>query len=316
MRILSEVIRQMTLFNLRDVTRESHMGWLDGLEHIVRTDEPLAPRCALRIGGSSEFFAEPTNLDEMTLIVQRAREEGLALRLLGGGSNLLVCDEGVKGVTISLAAPEFGKIAIEGNVVRAGCGAMLAHVIATAAREGLAGLEILTSIPGTVGGALHGNSGDRATDIGRFTQSATVLTRSGDVIKRGRDDMTFAYREGSLDELAMVEAEFALESEDREELTRRMQKIWIVKRAGYPMGGQPTGYLFKDPLGMTAAELIEQAGMKGAEVGGASLFERDPNFVVLQGDASTSHVIQLMDQVREQVTQQVGVDLETNIQIW
>lgn len=291
------------------------MGW-DGLEHIVRADEPLAPRCALRIGGNAEFFAEPTNRDELLQVVQRSRDEGLAVRLLGGGSNLLVSDAGVKGVTISLAAPEFGKIDVEGNTVRAGGGALLAHVIATAAREGLAGMESLTAIPGTIGGALHGNAGDHNTAVGRFVQSATVLTRSGEAATRKKTDMTFAYRESSLDELAILDAEFVLESEDREELTRRLQKTWIVKRAGHPMGGQAAAYLFKDPLGMTAAELIEEAGVKGASIGGASLFDRDANFVVASPDASTADVLKLMDQVREQVAQQVGVDLETNIQIW
>lgn len=292
------------------------MGWLDGLEHIVRADEPLAPKCTLRIGGNTEFFAEPTNREELLQVVQRSRDEGLSVRLLGGGSNLLVSDEGVKGVTISLAAPEFGKIEVAENKVRAGCGALLSHVIATTVREGLSGMESLTAIPGTVGGALHGNSGDEATDVGRYAQSATVLTRGGEQLTRGRDDMTFGYRESSLNELAILEVEFELESEDREELTRRMQKKWIVKRAGYPMGGQAAGYLFKDPLGMTAAELIEQAGMKTASVGGASLFERDANFVTVTSDASTSDVVQLIDDVRNKVSQQVGVDLEQNIQIW
>jgi len=288
----------------------------DGLEHVVREDEPLAPRCTLRIGGNAQFFAEPTNRDELVDVVKRSRDKELPVRLLGGGSNLLIPDGVVEGVTISLATPEFAKVEVTGDIVRAGSGALLAHVVSTAAREGLAGMEGLTAIPGTVGGALHGNAGDRSNDVGRFAHSATVLTRTGDLITRARGDMTFAYRESSLDELAILEAEFQFTSEDRDELTRRMQKTWIVKRAGYPMGGLPAAYLFKDPLGMTAAQLIEQAGMKGASVGAASLFERDPNFVTLAGDASTDDVLKLLDQVREGVSQQVGVDLETNIQIW
>ncbi len=291
------------------------MRW-DGLEHVVRQDEPLAPRCALRIGGVAEFFAEPTNREELLEIVKRGGEAGMTIRLLGGGSNLLVSDSGVGGITLCLSAPEFSRIEASDQSIRAGGGAALTHVIATAAREGLAGLEGLAAIPGTVGGALHGNAGDHNLAVGMFVHSATVLTRSGEQLVRERADMTFAYRDSSLDELAILDAEFVLEPEDREELTRRLQKQWIVKRAGHPPMVKPAAYLFKDPLGMTAAELIEDAGAKGMTSGGASLFDRDANFVITSQDATASDVRRLMDLVREKVALQLGVELETNIQIW
>ena len=136
------------------------MSWLDGFEHFVCADEPLAPRCWLRIGGPAEYFAQPTTYSELEQLVRRCRDHDLPLRLLGGGSNILVRDAGVKGVTIRLDAPEFGQISVEDDVVVAAGGADLFHVISVAVREGLAGLEQLVGIPGTLGGALHGNAGN------------------------------------------------------------------------------------------------------------------------------------------------------------
>ena len=292
------------------------MSWYEGLGHILRTDEPLAPKCWLRLGGVAEYFAEPTDRDELVTLVGRCRQAEIPLRLMGGGSNLLIRDGRLPGVTLRLDAPDFCQIAVAECRVRCGGGAALSHTIATAVREGLGGLESLFGIPGTVGGALHGNAGDRANDVGEWVQSVTVLTRAGEVLTRQKHEMAFAYRSSSLDELVILEAEFQLEPEHREELTRRMQKLWIVKRSQQPSSERPAGYLFRDPSGISAGELIEQAGMKGATCGGASLFERDPNVVVTEPGAAADDVLRLIADVRERVAATMGVDLETAIEIW
>ena len=134
------------------------MSFAAGFEHILQPDEPLGPHTWMRLGGPAQFLAEPTSAQELEALVKRAREENLATRLLGGGSNLLIRDQGVSGVVIRLTAPAFSEIRVEGKRLFAGSGAKLAHVVSTSAREGLAGLEELVGIPGTVGGALHGNA--------------------------------------------------------------------------------------------------------------------------------------------------------------
>ncbi len=292
------------------------MSWRTGFEHFIVENEPLAGRCWLRLGGPAEYFAEPTTEQELIELVSRCRAEDVAVRLMGGGSNVLIGDEGLKGVTIGLGATDFATIQVNDQFLTAGGGAGLPHVISSAAREGLAGLEPLVGIPGTVGGALHGNAGDRATDVGSWVDRVTVLTRNGEVLTRGAADMTFSYRRSSLNELAILSATFKLEPDDRDQLTRRLQKLWIMKRSRQPSSEHRTGCLFKDPIGMTAAELIEQAGLKAASSGGASLYDRDPNFVMLQDPASSQDVLRLIDEVRQGVAQQMGVDLETAIQIW
>ena len=287
-----------------------------GFEHFVRSGVPLAPLTWFHLGGPAEYLAEPTTVDELVALVVRCRDEAVAIRILGGGSNVLVRDEGVLGMTVRLTAPAFQEIKVEKNRVRAGGGAKLGHAISSAVREGLSGLEMLVGIPGTIGGALHGNAGSRGGDIGQWTDKATVLTRSGDVIERTRGDLVFGYRESSLDELAILQAEFDLETEDPIELTKRMQQQWIIKKASQPLAHQSAGCIFKNPRGMSAAMLIEQSGLKGTRVGGAEISERHANFVIANEGATAQDVLKLIDQVRSHVAQRLGAELETEIDIW
>lgn len=292
------------------------MAFTTGLEHCLRPQEPLAPYTWFRLGGPAEYFAEPTTRDELQTIVRRAKQEGLPVRILGGGSNVLVREEGVKGVVVHPSAACFCEISVQGNTVKAGGGAKLGHIVATAVREGLAGLESLVGIPGTVGGALRGNAGSRSGDIGQWTSAAVVMNDAGEMTSRPRDQLVFAYRESSLDELVILDAEFTLEKDDPVELTKRMQKQWIVKKASLPLGHQPTGCIFKNPRGMSAGTLIEQAGLKGARVGGAEVCDRHANFIVTDDKATSQDIIRLIDHIRTRVNERLGIELETEIKIW
>lgn len=282
----------------------------------VRENVPLADRTWFKVGGAAQYFAEPTSVDELKSVVERCRNESLQARLLGGGSKVLVRDEGVKGMVISLADPAFAKITISGHKATIGSGANLANAITMTVGAGLAGLEPLVGIPGTVGGALHGNSGSHGGDIGQWVIAATVMTRAGEVIHRERGDLVFAYRQSSLDELAILEAQFELEEEDPVEITKRMQKLWIVKKANLPMAHENTGCIFKNPRGMSAGMLIDQCGLKGEQVGKAEVSQRHANFFVTQPGASAKDVLQLIDVVRNRVAERMGVELETEIEIW
>jgi UDP-N-acetylmuramate dehydrogenase len=292
------------------------MPLLSGFEQIVRRDEALAPHTWFGLGGPAEFFAEPRNADELQALVRYCHDENIPLRLLGGGSNVLVRGEGVPGMVVHLAAPEFCEIQVQGPVLTAGGGAKLGHVISVAVREGLGGLETLVGIPGTIGGALHGNAGSRGGDIGQWTCQAEVMTRSGEINTRQREDLVFAYRQSSLDELVILKAKFELEPDDPTELTKRMQKQWIVKKAAQPMGHQSTGCIFKNPRGMSAGELIEQAGLKGARIGGAEVSTRHANFIVAEQGATSNDVLRLIDQMRSRVAERLGVELELELEIW
>jgi UDP-N-acetylmuramate dehydrogenase len=292
------------------------MGPFAGLEHIVRDNEPLAPYTWFRLGGAADFFAEPTTVDELSSLLKRAFDDGLSVRVLGGGSNVLIRDAGVRGLVVNLAAAAFSQISLKGPTLVAGGGAKLGHLVSTAVREGLSGLEQLVGIPGTVGGALHGNSGANGADIGQWTQAATVMNRSGEISQHPRHELQFSYRESSLDEPVILEAEFALEEDDPVELTKRMQKIWIVKKATLPQGDLNTGCIFKDVGGVSAASLVEQAGMKTARAGEAVVCPENSNFIVAQKGATSEDIVQLIEMVREGVAERLGVALETEIEVW
>jgi UDP-N-acetylmuramate dehydrogenase len=293
------------------------MHSFDDFRAIVQADESLAPHVWFRLGGSARYLARPRTLDELLGLLHRCRDEQLPFKILGGGSNVLVRDQGVDAMVIHLESPAFSDVAIERNLVEAGAAVPLTALISHSARAGLAGVEVLTGIPGTVGGALRGNAGDRQGSIGQFVRRATVIDAAGEVQVRDRDDLSFADRESNLDEPVILSAEFELEPEDPEAVVRRMRRIWIIKKEHQPYGHQSSGCIFKNPTpDLSAGTLIEQAGLKGTRHGGAEVSDRHANFIVAHPGASTSDVLLLIDQIRQRVWQQFGYELELQLQIW
>lgn len=292
------------------------MRSLNDFSDITLRDEPLAPYTWMKIGGPAQYFMSPRSIEELIEVIRCCQDNQFPVRLLGSGSNLLVRDEGVGGVVIRLTADAFQTVRIEDRRVTAGAGASLSHLISETVKAGLAGLDALVGIPGTVGGALHGNAGGRSGDIGQFVRKVKVLTATGDLFIRKEDELTFAYRQSSLNELTILEAEFELHSEDPEEITRRMRKLWIMKKATQPLTFQSAGCIFKNPRGMHAGMLIDQAGLKGTRIGNAEISERHANFIVAHPGVSSNDVLRLIDLARSKVAEQFGVDLELEIKIW
>lgn len=292
------------------------MTSLDDFSEILKADEPLAKYTWMKVGGPAQFLAEPRSTEELQALVTRCHEQQIPMHLLGGGSNLLVRDDGVSGVVLKLDAPCFAEVAVEGTLVRAGGGALLSKLVSESVRHSLEGLEVLAGIPGTVGGALHGNAGGRGGDIGQFVKSATVLTAKGEIFVRKEDELSFAYRKSSIDELVILEAEFQLREGDEADITQRMRKLWIMKRSTQPLSFQSAGCIFKNPRGLSAGALIEQSGMKGTRVGGAEISDRHANFIVTDEKATAHDVLRLIDLIKARVADQFGVDLELEINIW
>jgi len=289
----------------------------DGLDDFVKLDAPLANLVWFRLGGHAEYFAKPRTIDELVTVLARARDAGLPLKILGGGSNILVRDDGVKALVILLESPHFSDVAVEDKVIKAGTAVPLTALISQTARAGLAGLEILTGIPGTVGGALRGNAGSRQGAIGQFVRRATVLDAANEIQVRERDDLNFADRESNLDEPVILSAEFELSREDPESVVRRMRRIWIIKKENQPYGHQSSGCIFRNPSpDVSAGALIDQAGLKGTRFGGAEISDRHANFIVAHPGAKASDVLHLIDQIQQRVWQQFGYELEIQLQIW
>lgn len=292
------------------------MRSLNDFSEITLRDEPLAPLTWLKIGGPAQYLMSPRHPEELVEVIRCCHDNQFPIRILGGGSNLLIRDEGVSGVVVRLTAEPFEQIRIEDNRVIAGAGASLSHLISASVKAGLAGLDTLVGIPGSVGGALHGNAGGRSGDIGQFVRRVKVLTAGGELFTRKEDELVFAYRQSSLNELTILEAEFELHPEDPEEITRRMRKLWIMKKATQPLTFQSAGCIFKNPRGIHAGSLIDQAGLKGTRIGNAEISDRHANFVIAHKGASSNDVLRLIDLARSKVAEQFGVDLEVEIKIW
>jgi UDP-N-acetylmuramate dehydrogenase len=293
------------------------MHSFDDFGDIVKTDEPLAPLAWFRLGGPAAYFARPRRLEELVALLKRCRAEEITPKILGGGSNVLVRDERLSALVIHLESPSFSDVTVRGNMVLAGAAVPLTALISHAARSGLAGLELLTGIPGTVGGALRGNAGSRQGAIGQFVRRAIVLDIADEVQVREREDLNFANRDSNLDEPVILSAEFELTAEDPETLVRRMRRVWIIKKENQPYGYQFSGCIFKNPApDVSAGTLIDQAGLKGTRFGGAEVSDRHANFIITHPGAKSSDVLELIERIRQRVWQQFGYELDLQIQVW
>jgi len=217
---------------------------------------------------------------------------------------------------LRLSEPAFTQIKVQGKQVRAGAGASLSSFISEAARHGLAGLETLVGIPGSIGGALRCNAGDRSGEVGQYVRQVEVLDEKGQVEARAREELRFAHRWSNLDDPVILAAEFELENDHVDAIVKRLRKAWISRKASQPLTFEATARMFKDPRGLSAAMLISQAGLAGQRVGGAELSDRDANFVVAQPGTSARDILRLIDLIRSRVKEQTGVELELEITVW
>jgi UDP-N-acetylmuramate dehydrogenase len=289
---------------------------LNEFAEITQTREPLARYTQLKIGGPAEALVRPRSVAELMAVQKQALERKLPFRVLGAGGNLLISDEGVDGIVILLDAPAFTELAAHGRRVRAGCGAHLSNLIAFAAHHNLAGLEALVGLPGTVGGALRLNAGDRLSDIGQFVRQVEVLDSLAVRQTRDHDDLRFNSSYNHLDDVVLLTAEFELDADQPEAIVKRLRKAWIQRKASQPFSYQASGQLFKNPAGLSAAGLIEQAHLGGTRVGGAQISERNANYVVAEPGTAARDVLRLIDLVRAKVEERFHVELELAMSVW
>ena len=292
------------------------MPRLAEFEEILKRDEPLAPYTYLKLGGPAEMLVQPRSHEELSAVVQRCYRDQIPLRVLGSGCNLIVRDEGVAGAVLRLSEPVFAEIVVEGKRVRAGAGAAVSALISQTARHGLAGLETLVGIPGTVGGALRTNAGDRAGDIGQFVRLVVVMDGGGATQVRERDELRFGEHASNLDDPVLLTVEFALESDDPDAIVKRMRKAWISRKASQPAAGQSAGRIFQNPRGLSAAGLIEEAGLARTRVGGVEVSDRDADAFVVHPGATSRDALRLIDLVRSRIKERFGVDLEREVTVW
>lgn len=280
----------------------------------VRAGESMADHTTWRVGGPVDLLVEPADIDELRLCVELLRDAGIPWMTLGSGSNLLVRDGGIPGAAIGMRY--FRDITFESaNTVVAGAGLPLMSLVRAAIENGLSGLEQLSGIPGTVGGAIYMNAGAGHKDMAGVVQSVQVLTGSGEKLLC-RDELGFEYRRSGLRQNEIVlSARLQLGRGEPEELQRIVKEKLRHRRQAQGVGAPSAGSVFKNPPGESAWKLIEKAGLRGRRVGGAKVSERHANFIINAGQATASDILELIDLVRNEVFASSGILLEPEVRI-
>jgi len=288
----------------------------DDLGLAVSCREPLSHHTWLGIGGEAAFFCEPVDTDALARLVKRCHERGIPLRVIGGGSNILVPASGFAGIVVRLSAPAFCGIDVQRPGIHAGAGAKLVHLVSAAVQAGLSGLETLVGVPGTVGGALVGNAGGHGGDIGERVREVSVMLPTGAIDVRSGARLAFGSKWSNLDDGIVIGCRLELDEEQPAQLTKRMQKQWIVERSEQPSGTRTVAMMFKDPHGTSAESLVAQAGARDLRVGEASVYAAHANYVVAHPGCTSDDVRGLVELVRARVRERLGVELTPQIEMW
>ena len=282
---------------------------------VLRQNEPLAKRTTLRVGGSADFFIEPASDDELARFARFCAERAVPFFVLGRGSNLLVRDGGVRGVVVSLAHPHFSQVEIRGEHLHCGAGAKLKTVAVEAKRHGLSGLEFLEGIPGSVGGALRMNAGAMGSCTFAAVESLRFMDFTGQIHQRPVAEIAVNYRSCPLLHTHIaLGAVFHGRPAPRADIEKTMlassEKRWASQPAA-----PSAGCIFKNPGPCPAGKLIDELGLKGRRVGDAVVSDVHGNFIINEGHATARDVLQLIEQIRQHVREQRGLELETEVEI-
>src|SRR5574341_450886 len=274
----------------------------------------MARHTSFQIGGPADLLVVPEDLDDLKTALAFARSGHLPVLVLGSGSNTLVRDGGIRGMVI--LPSRFQELARDGAEVTAGAGVRVSRLLAFCSRQGLSGLEILSGVPGTVGGAVWGNAGAWGGSTADRLVRAHLVTREGGELTLARGAIPFRYRVSGFPEgSVIVRATFALVPGDPGAIRQQISR-WLVRRnATQPVEFPSAGSIFKNPPGDYAGRLVEAAGVKGMRIGGAMISEKHGNFFVNLGDARAADVLALIALAQERVRATTGVELELEIRV-
>lgn len=287
----------------------------EAVDDLVRRDVDIGPLTTYKLGGPAAWYAEVASRDELDRLLADWRGTGLAILVLGRGSNVVVHEHGIDALVVRLTG-DFGSVAMEPDAVRAGAAVRLPQLARAAVAAGRLGLEFFVGIPGSVGGAVRQNAGGHGRETREVLQGAAVLdARSGEVTIRTPDDLDLSYRHSSLGTHELVlEAWFEFDDGDPAAGEELMREITRWRREHQPGGTLNAGSVFKNPPGDSAGRLIDDLGLKGMRVGGVSVSEKHANFFVADDGAAASDLRRLVEVIRAEVAERTGVVLETEIQ--
>ena len=287
-----------------------------GLERFVAENEPLAPHTWFKLGGPARWYVRPESVEDLQEAAARCVEDNIPIYVLGLGANLLVADEGVNGAVFRLEHECWRRVSMNGTTVEVGAGADVQKLVLRTVRAGLEGIECLAGIPGTIGGAVKMNAGGKFGDIGGVMKSVQVMDSTGAVFDRTKDDLVFEYRHTNITSPFIIGATLQLDEDDPHRIMARTKEIWMYKRNSQPLNTKNAGCIFKNPRGLSAGALIDQAGLKQMRIGGAEISEKHANFIVSHPGCRAEDVLQLIKLIQERVYDKNQIHLESEVQIW
>ena len=284
----------------------------------LRFNEPMAKHTSFRIGGAVEAMAFPKTPEELSEILIKSALLDRKPVILGAGTNVLAPDEGMSGLVICLKDCLDGMEQLDETRIRVGAGATMTRAAVFAANLGLSGLEFAHGIPGTVGGGVYMNAGAYGGEICQVCQSVDVMDDRGILRTYTNEEMAFSYRHSALEDRGgiVVSAIFTLTPKTPDQIREQMKELMAKRSASQPLDKPSAGSAFKRPVGGYAAALIDQAGLKGYQVGGAAISTKHAGFAVNMGGATAEDVKQLLAQVSDIVYEKSGIRLEPEVRIW
>lgn len=280
----------------------------------ILENEPMSRHTTFRAGGSAAVFMSVTDIEMLKDSVRFLAARDVPYFVIGNGSNILVGDKGYDGVVIRQVG-DLGRVTVSGNMIKAGAGALLSEVSASAVKSSLAGFEFASGIPGTVGGALRMNAGAYDGEMKQIVRSADVLRPDGTVEILDNEKMKFGYRTSIIrtEQLIVLEAEIELHPGSKDEIRSRIDELASRRREKQPLEYPSAGSTFKRPEGYFAGKLISDAGLKGYTVGGAQVSEKHAGFVINRGGATAADIKTLVEDVQNKVYETSGVHLEREV---
>lgn len=299
------------------MTAQNYDTLCEGVSGAILRNEPMSRHTLFKIGGPADLFVVPEDRHSLSTILKRCAGHSIPVYIVGGGANLLVHDEGVRGVVVNLAGLKKAQWDDDAGqlVLKVEAGAVLAPLVAEAERRGWSGLESLAGIPGSVGGALVMNAGTKAGSIADVVREIEIMTLDGRETRTiSRDEAGYGYRTSALSDLVIVAAVLTLKQGTPDEV-KAATNVVRGYRKGQPLGVPCAGSVFKNPPGDFAGRLVEAAGLKGLRIGGAMVSEQHGNFIVNAGGATAYDVLSLVSRVQHKVFENTGVQLELEIKI-
>jgi UDP-N-acetylmuramate dehydrogenase len=283
----------------------------------VKIQEPLSLHTTIKIGGPADVFVEPNSIEDLKKTMDIITKYDVPWRAIGRGSNLLVSDEGIEGVVIKLGKG-IDQLDIDGEEIRVGGGYSLVTLATQISRMGLSGLEFAGGIPGSVGGAVYMNAGAHGSDISNILKKAHILFPDGTMEWLTNEEMEFSYRTSVLQKKRpgiVLEAIFTLKKGDKEQIMAEIKKNKEYRKETQPWSYPCAGSIFRNPLPHYAGKLVEEAGLKGYQIGGAQISDMHGNFIVNADKATCQDVLQLIDHIKKTIREKFGINMETEVEI-